>query len=165
MPVYIEKKVGCYHSRTDEQTNKQGKIELLSHWPMEGWDEQNWLTGGREEGRRKRKIPRIGWYPMGPTIIYKRQQFWRVLQFNKAWDTNEPLNIPRFKILKNTSRSSSSSPLNIKLLIRTLWWHPLNFVELAIYQVHKIRKRLYTHYSLQPYCRTIVNWNPKAGLK
>ena len=39
MPVYIEKcgdLVRCHHSGT----NKQGKIELLSHWTMEGWDEQ-----------------------------------------------------------------------------------------------------------------------------
>ena len=32
--------VGCYHSgtdgRTNERTNKQRKIELLSHWTMEG---------------------------------------------------------------------------------------------------------------------------------
>ena len=43
MPVYIEKSgdlIGCYHSGPNEQTNKQGKIELLSHWTMEGWDEQ-----------------------------------------------------------------------------------------------------------------------------
>ena len=44
MPVYIEKSgdlVGCYHSGTDGQTNKhKGKIGLLSHWTMEGWDEQ-----------------------------------------------------------------------------------------------------------------------------
>ena len=33
--------VRCYHSGTDGQTNKQkGKIELLSQWTMEGWDEQ-----------------------------------------------------------------------------------------------------------------------------
>ena len=33
--------VRCYPSRTNKQTNdKQGKIELLSHWAMEGWDEQ-----------------------------------------------------------------------------------------------------------------------------
>ena len=45
MPVYIEKNrnlVGCYHSRMiNERTNdKQGKIELLSQWTMDGWDEQ-----------------------------------------------------------------------------------------------------------------------------
>ena len=43
MLVYIEKSgdmVGCYHSGTDRRTNKQGKKELLSHWTMEGWDEQ-----------------------------------------------------------------------------------------------------------------------------
>ena len=28
--------------RMDKQTNKQGKIELLSQWTMDGWDEQ-WL--------------------------------------------------------------------------------------------------------------------------
>ena len=39
MPVYIEKKSGDLVG-TDGQTNKQGKIELLSHWTMEGWDEQ-----------------------------------------------------------------------------------------------------------------------------
>ena len=35
--------VGCYqyHSRTNKRTNdEQGKIELLSQWTMEGWDEQ-----------------------------------------------------------------------------------------------------------------------------
>ena len=39
MPVYIEKYgdlVGCYHNGTNKQTNKQGKIELLSQWTMEG---------------------------------------------------------------------------------------------------------------------------------
>ena len=40
MPVYIEKSgdlVGCHHSRT---TTEKGKIELLSQWTMDGWDEQ-----------------------------------------------------------------------------------------------------------------------------
>ena len=39
MPVYIEKSgdlVGCHHSGT----TKQGKIELLSQWTMDCWDEQ-----------------------------------------------------------------------------------------------------------------------------
>ena len=43
MPIYIEKSgdlVGCYHSGTNKRTAKQGKIELLSQWTMEGWDEQ-----------------------------------------------------------------------------------------------------------------------------
>ena len=47
MPVCIEKSgdsVGCYHSGTDgqtnEQTTEQGKIELLSQWTKDGWDEQ-----------------------------------------------------------------------------------------------------------------------------
>ena len=38
-PVYIEKSgdlVGCYHSGTNERTNKQGKIELLSQLTMDG---------------------------------------------------------------------------------------------------------------------------------
>ena len=43
MPVYIEKSgdlFGCYHSRTNKRANKQGTVELLSHWAMEGHDEQ-----------------------------------------------------------------------------------------------------------------------------
>ena len=45
MPVYIEKSevlVGCwcYHNGKNEQTNKQGKVELLSQWTPDGWDEQ-----------------------------------------------------------------------------------------------------------------------------
>ena len=40
MPVYNDKSVDlvrCYHSGTNERTNdEQGKIELLSHWTMEG---------------------------------------------------------------------------------------------------------------------------------
>ena len=33
--------VGCHHSGTDGRTNEQkGKIELLSQWTMDGWDEQ-----------------------------------------------------------------------------------------------------------------------------
>ena len=33
---------GCHHSGTNERTTKQGKIELLSQWTMDGWDEQ-WI--------------------------------------------------------------------------------------------------------------------------
>ena len=42
MPVYIEKSGdwdGCHLTiagRTNQQTNKQGKIEVLSRWNMEG---------------------------------------------------------------------------------------------------------------------------------
>ena len=50
MPLYIEKSgvlVGCYHSGTNEQTTEQGKIELLSQWTMDGWDEQyKWQNEG-----------------------------------------------------------------------------------------------------------------------
>ena len=48
MPVYIEKSgdlVGCYHSGTNKRTTEQGKIELLSQWTMDGWDEQ--ILSGR----------------------------------------------------------------------------------------------------------------------
>ena len=58
MPVHIEKGgdlVGCYHSGTDRQTNKQtneqGKIELLSQWTMDGWDEQLWQVLHEDDPR------------------------------------------------------------------------------------------------------------------
>ena len=34
----------CHHSGTNEQPTKQGKIELLSQWTMEGWDEQKTIS-------------------------------------------------------------------------------------------------------------------------
>ena len=44
-PKYIEKKVEIWSDvtiagQTNEQTTEQGKIELLSPWTMDGWDEQ-----------------------------------------------------------------------------------------------------------------------------
>ena len=32
--------VGCYHSGTEGRTTEQGKIELLSQWTKDSWDEQ-----------------------------------------------------------------------------------------------------------------------------
>ena len=43
MPVHIEKSgdlVGCYHSGTNKRPTEKGKIELLSQWTKDGWDEQ-----------------------------------------------------------------------------------------------------------------------------
>ena len=46
MPIYIERSgdlIECYHSG---KTHEQGKIELLSQWTMEGWDEQYFFKTG-----------------------------------------------------------------------------------------------------------------------
>ena len=40
--------------RTDKRTNKQGKIELLSQWTMDGWDEQY-------HGILKKKDPQVNY--------------------------------------------------------------------------------------------------------
>ena len=56
MPKYIEKRVdlvGYYHSGMDKQTIEQGKIELLSQWTMDGWDEQFVLMFIREYYRKE----------------------------------------------------------------------------------------------------------------
>ena len=72
MPVYIEKYgdlVGCHHSRT--RNKQEGKIELLSQWTNEGWDEQkvrsfaypysillakNWVSTKVQLGRKSDKL-------------------------------------------------------------------------------------------------------------
>ena len=77
MPVYIKKSgdlVRCYRSGTAGRTNEQGKIELLSQWTMDGWDEQKkiliFLRCGfkideqRSERRAKRGAGAVSWLSM-----------------------------------------------------------------------------------------------------
>ena len=46
MPVYIEKvEIWSGVTIVGRTNDQEGKIELLSHWTMEGWDEQKaWLA-------------------------------------------------------------------------------------------------------------------------
>ena len=49
MLVYVEKSgdmVGCYHSGTDRQTNKQGKKELLMDYGLWTAEMSKWSQGG-----------------------------------------------------------------------------------------------------------------------
>ena len=143
MPVYIEKSgdlVGCHHSKT---TTEKGKIELLSQWNMEGWDEQ------------------FIWNICNTHEFYQSRCFW------KHNDTLSNVWIPIEKRLSDNGASSfwldeSSQRQRAKVPIFVVW-RLRTFVDLQKLTVFLVHQWLLIYVFQQAWIRFLHQCNCNPG--